>query len=471
MTSTKKLSVTLDGQMIPLEATADDFGELVRLYAANPLYRAATFGDRVIEDDPYRRPVRPDDLEWVDYSTPINRDNAQELSSLIGQRILLNVFDTRKTLLPKDFTEERREEHELFYAERNLLIGEAVRPYLERHLYGFVEAEAAERVGDLTAAGLYARLNDLQEARRASAARLGALVSGSPDARRASTTIAIQLLGQALNGPARVLPGGSEVLGGTPMRMPAVGTDDLAENALREFFAAAELRTEPHAYYQFYLPSTMGLMNYLNANAHNAGRAYRYLGALCAHGINTRAQLGRLAEFAVGVGGVSTLADRAAAGGPLPAGTRELVAAAVDRWGGFAAAELSRGLEEYAILLDVHDEDVLAQLTWVDSAPACKEKAERLQRGIVENNVEVDLDTFVESWEECSTTHVHDEDRLLIIETGEMEFYNSFEGTHRFYPGDKMFIPKHRLHGSVVLSGECVYHQPVITPELAARLG
>ena len=42
---------------------------------------------------------------------------------------------------------------------------------------------------------------------------------------------------------------------------------------------------------------------------------------------------------------------------------------------------------------------------------------------------------------------------------------------HEFLPGDMTFIPRHRLHGSVVLSGECVYHQPVITSELDRRFG
>ncbi len=66
----------------PLDLDAGNFGEYARLYAANPLYRAATFDDRVIEDDPYRRPVRPDDLEWIDYSKPVTRANAQELTSM-----------------------------------------------------------------------------------------------------------------------------------------------------------------------------------------------------------------------------------------------------------------------------------------------------------------------------------------------------------------------------------------------------
>ena len=113
---------------VPLVVDAGNFKEYVRLYAANPLFRAATFNDRVIEDDPYRRPVRPDDLTWIDYGTPVTRPNAQQLSSLTGHRMLLNIYDTRRVLLPAKVTEERRHEHELFYSDRNTLLGEAIRP-------------------------------------------------------------------------------------------------------------------------------------------------------------------------------------------------------------------------------------------------------------------------------------------------------------------------------------------------------
>jgi mannose-6-phosphate isomerase-like protein (cupin superfamily) len=129
------------------------------------------------------------------------------------------------------------------------------------------------------------------------------------------------------------------------------------------------------------------------------------------------------------------------------------------------------GLVEYTTLLNVHHDDLITQLRWIDASEACRQKAERLQAAITRHNIAVELDTFVESWEECSTTHVHDADRLLIIESGEMSFWNCFGDLHRLRPGDKLFIPKHRLHGSVVQSGQCVYHQPVITAEINQKYG
>jgi mannose-6-phosphate isomerase-like protein (cupin superfamily) len=141
------------------------------------------------------------------------------------------------------------------------------------------------------------------------------------------------------------------------------------------------------------------------------------------------------------------------------------------RYGARSLREFVVGVLEYAALADAHHKDLTSQLTWLDADRKYQEKARRLQSAITEHNIPVELDTFVESWEECSTAHVHDDDRLVVIEQGEMEFWNCFGEMHKFAPGDAMYVPMHRLHGSVVMSGTCVYHQPVITPEINEQYG
>jgi len=124
------------------------------------------------------------------------------------------------------------------------------------------------------------------------------------------------------------------------------------------------------------------------------------------------------------------------------------------------------GFEDAHWLARLWDEDLATQLDWADQIELYQEKAEKIDHKLKADEIDVDLDTFVESEEETSTTHVHDEHRLVIIEAGQMHFWNNVGKQIELNQGDKLLIPTSRLHGSVVLSGSCTYHQPIIPEEL-----
>lgn len=452
--------------ILDVERVADP----LKVYADNPLFASARFSELVIDDNPYRRPVRPEDLTFIDYSTPLTRPRAMELSSLIAHRMLLNIFDTRRLLLPVTFTPERWADYQRFYSEQNRVLGDAVRPFLERHVFSYVTdaVPGGALSGDVESLG--ARLAAIRAGREERAHDLAAYVAGSPDPARAATTFALQLQASALNAPLGLRPGMVDVGSGSVQgfEVPRGELDGLA----RDVSQAAGLDFQAHWYFQYYLPSTLAIMNYLNAAFYDHTRAFRFVGAMCARTLDSVALLPPYAPlFSTLVRGEERQEQAVTSADAVKDLVEGVVRPLADRWGPGALAEIARGVEEYTVLQEVHDDDLMTQLRWVDSTQSYVDKARRLERAIRENGIQVKLDTFVESWEECSTTHVHDEDRLLIIESGEMEFWNCFGATHQFKPGDMMFIPKHRLHGSVVQSGQCVYHQPVITAEIDRRYG
>jgi mannose-6-phosphate isomerase-like protein (cupin superfamily) len=439
--------------------------QAVEQYLVSPIFRAARYEELVLDDNPYRRPVRPDDIGLVDFSAPLGRGQFSQLSGLMGNRMLLNIYDTDKLFLPRNPTDEKWRDYRQFYAEKNRFLGDLIRPYLEAHVFGFVREEAAERVTG-EGARVVDRLAALAREQDEAAGELGEVLSRAADREAMLQMLAIQSLATRLNTggrPAsalRALPGSAAL----PDLLGAPEADDpLAEVALRH-----GIKDEPHSYYQYYLPSTLALMNYMNRATRDPGEVFALAGALAAHASGTRALADALAPLVAGTSGGPGQVRR----GPEPAGSGHAVVELMDRVGGdFGVREFARGLEEYAVLLDVHHEDLMRQFTWIEAMPPYVDKARRLQAAITEHQIPVDLDTFVESWEECSTTHVHDDDRLLVIESGEMEFWNCFGMRHKLRAGDMTFIPKHRLHGSVVLTGECVYHQPVITADLDRRFG
>jgi mannose-6-phosphate isomerase-like protein (cupin superfamily) len=470
-------SMTMGPKSLALPAIDGEvMREAVEHYLGNPVFRAARYEERVLDDNPYRRPVRPDDIGLVDFSTPLSRADFAQLSGLMGHRMLLNIYDAGKLLLPRQATAEKWRDYEQFYAERSRFLGDLIRPYLGAHLFGFVRSEA-RRPEARTATEATARAREIAADRHRQADELREVVMSSPSRDGVIDMLAIQAVATSLNTgiqPTSALRGlvGAGGLAQLPGALSAAAGSDLL---LRRVADSNGIKYEPHSYYQYYLPSTLALMNYVNGAAHDPGQVFAFAGALVAQSAEAYA-LQEALEPAL----TARLSGVGSEPGALPvpvsgdheARSPESVADLVERVAGeFGLREFSRGLEEYAVLLDVHHDDRMRQFTWISAMPAHAEKARRLQAAITEHGIKVDLDTFVESCEECSTTHVHDEDRLLVIESGEMEFWNCFGMRHRLRPGDMSFIPKHRLHGSVVLTGECVYHQPVITGELDRRFG
>ena len=105
-----------------------------------------------------------------------------------------------------------------------------------------------------------------------------------------------------------------------------------------------------------------------------------------------------------------------------------------------------------------------------DGLQAERVAAEKFYSQIKERNLDVALETFVEANGERSTTHTHPDHRLLVIESGTMDFWPLLGEPLTLKAGDILSVPKHRLHESVVTSEECVYHQPIANPDDLAAL-
>jgi hypothetical protein len=452
--------------------------ELIRRYAANPPFRSATADELINHDNPCRRPVRPHDLEHLDYSRPLPASQFLSLSSLLGHRMLLNIYEAETLFLPPDATSIAWRDFEDFYSPDSSLLGELARPALETHLFSFLDerrwANAASSSGELRAACL-----EVEAWREEGERALATAVEGRQTPRRAAIFLLLQL---SCGAPARERALVRGLLGEYETRHARL-TDLVAELAatgprradrVRALFESAGLSGEPRAYWQFYLTSSLAATNNVYRLARDHSRLFEFVGALTHELIRDRAYrstqrdtIGRavdgaeLAYFDLGCDqhlDASELYDR-------------LVEPLVERYGVREVGEgFLAGLRGAARLQQLADHDVREQIVWADSLAEYKAKAVRLQETIEQDRLEIDLETFVETSEETSTTHVHDDHRLVVVEDGQMHFWNNVGEDIALSTGDKVLIPKSRLHGSVVLSGQCTYHQPVITDGLLATV-
>lgn len=463
-----------DTRVTVTDPTTDDFIDGVRRYVSTDLFRSAQFEELVLDDNPYRRPVRPEDLEWLRFNEPLTVNTAARLSALLGHRMLLSIYDSRRCLLPRSLDESRWRDLQTFYDPDVIEQGEHIRPGLEHHAFTYAE-EAAAPAAEETAAGGVSGVNALLARVSSSLHERSTDLKKFRDAAvhkdRIDRTIAIQLIGHRLSAPLRLTTTMLEEFGVPTSVAPSesftagmsVGHATRVDSLLRLFTDHHSLGWAPHNYFQFYLPTTLGLMNYIGMRLGRSADPFALIGAMATRTLATDSLL---SCGSLGVGGHQPDLDHTL--GWLGTLVEETLHG---RYGPWALRRFAAGVLEFDALLEAHHLDLITQLRWIDADQFYAKKAMRLQRAITANHIEVELDTFVETSDECSTAHVHDDVRLVVIESGTMEFWNCYGEIHTFNPGDAMYVPQHRLHGSVVTSGTCVYHQPVITPDIDRVFG
>jgi len=395
----------------------------VRFYAAGLPFRSAE-GSELVLDSPFRRPVRCEDLRFIDYTCPLTAEDMLQLSGLASHRMLLNIYEGEYFFLTDHQDRRRTDEAAAFYSDRSRVLGEMARPFLERHVFSFLEPSAGEFESATSSEAVLA-LERTGDACLASAQQVFEAIRGAGDQRRAATFLVIQLTGPGLSrglaAPRLTLSldvsGPSEGAGLLDEMLSAAAAPSAWARGWRRLAESCGLVGRPHAYWQFYLTSSLALANYLHFVARHRAYFYQAVGAFW-----------------------------------------------LDRLRG-------EGVSQFGRLLTIADADFLAQIAWADRPVAAASLARRLVDAIRRTGTPVDLETYVESRDERSTTHVHDTDRLLVIERGEMDFWSTWGAPLRLVAGDACFVPRHRLHGSVVVTPVCVYHQPIITSTLWDRLG
>ncbi|MFI1012550.1 hypothetical protein [Streptomyces sp. NPDC020965] len=455
----------------------EDRNDIVKAFAANHAFRAAEWAELTTEDNPYRRPVRPDDLAWLDYDRAMPAADVLKLSGLLGHRMLRNVYDLEALYLPPAETPAVRADQDAFYSPGNRVLSALAKPILEHHLFAFLDGERTP-LDRPTVAAVKNHVTEYVARRGASPSKAVDAVLNTRGKREAGTFLMLQL--------SAFLPAMNTAVG-----RAAVGEYDLVSDTLRPFLldeyrswvtasaayerllGAADLKTSTAAYWQLYLNSSLARGNHLHQLAVNREDTFAFLGALVHKKIDESLTRDRFddafATFLTADTGYFTGIARLTETAPAELVDRLLTPLAA-RYGDRVVAEFHRGFADAAWFADLWETDLATQVTWADNIEEYQDKAARIDKYLTDENIEVDLDTFVESCDETSTTHVHNEHRLVMIEAGQMHFWNNVTHKIELNQGDKLLIPISRLHGSTVLSGECTYHQPIIPDDLLARI-
>lgn len=422
-------------------------------------------------DNPFRRTLRPHVFKYLDFSTPLPREEILTYASLAANRTLLTAYEMDFVLLPRHDFESKRADFEEFYDPRRKVLAEIIRPRLEEFTLGFLDDEVKVS-GDWTIDALETYFfSYVEEVRRNEPIPSMQAILNSANREHAAKTFLIQLAGDFL-------------LESSPMARNVLGhfgplQSELFKVVIDEFgyglhrtkhstlferlMESVGLDSTPHAYWQFYLTSSLLQNNYYNYISKDHRRFFRYLGAVLQAETAFVGSCDQMAQMMRTVFG-----DDAEVGYFLEhvaidkdhsrMAWERLVRPAIEQFGTGILDEIVRGFEEARYLADLADEDFCAQVGWSDGNPGFKEMHgpvfERLESGAVTAPVQ----TFVEPRGELSVTHVHDGDELCHIESGVMHFVTGHERYTVLNAGEGIVIQHNRLHGAIIDSDECVYH-------------
>lgn len=441
----------------------------IRQYAASPLFGDAP-EEWLIRDNPYRRPVDRKTVEGVDFCKPLARPELFSSGALAAHRMLLNIYETDLIFLPAGNFAAKRNDFNAYYSNDNKLLGELIRPTLEAHVFGFLDEEV-DVTGKWTVDALKSYLQSLITKHEQSELEICAAVLASADPPRAARTLMIQVAGDFLSEASASARNVLGKYGAIQSELFKIVIDDYGYGVHRakhstlfeDTLTTCGLSSDAHAYWQFYLGTSLALNNYYHYVSRDHSKFFRAIGAIAvaesmfAHSCR---KISEMLRAALGTSVDTYYFDEHyhidAHHGRMA--FEYVVAPAIARHGDAVIPDIVRGMEELQLVTSLADEDFMAQLAFADGAENFKTLARQIHARIDAGELETQKTTYVEQQGSPRVTRVRERDALCVVESGALELVISQEQSVRLDAGESMVVPRGRLHGLAVAGGECLYH-------------
>ena len=447
--------------------SAEEIKNFIGLYADNPLFKNTE--DWTIKDNPYRRYIDPDTVKSLDFSEPLTRERVFGKNALAAHRMLLNIYESDLMFLPETNFAAKKNDFAGFYSNQNKLLGEMIRPALEHHVFGFLEHEITV-TGKWTVEDLSLYLRSLLEAHEQSQLEIISTILSSREPEKNALSFLIQLASDFLTEASATARNVLGKYGSIQSELFKIAIDDygygvhqakhstLFENTL----TSCGLSSFAHTYWQFYLSSSLALGNYYHYVSRDHGKFFRCLGAIAYAEAMFAHTCKQIAEMLRTIFGDRVDTHYFDEHGHIDAhhgrmAFDNLVAPAIARYDG-VIEEVIQGLEEIRFLTSIGDEDFGAQIAWSDEAEKFKSAARPIYQRILSGEITRSKATLVSRQDEPAIMRVNDEDKLFIVEAGQMSFVTDHDRGLELGAGEGIVIPRARMHGSKTSSTECVYH-------------
>lgn len=230
----------------------------------------------------------------------------------------------------------------------------------------------------------------------------------------------------------------------------------------KQTLASIGMQDNSHAYWMFYLNSTLLNNNFFHMLTRSPEMFFQYLGAI-AYAENTfgpycKKTKDLLRDCYSDKIDTSYYSEHDHIDGHHGRMTiEEIIVPAIEKFGDVIIPEIIRGVESVAKLQEIAEEDFYAQVEWMSKRSEYHQLACDIKARVMDDIANIPVAYQDEPRGELSVAHVHDGDEFCIVDEGVLRFCHGPDCFSDLESGECVVIKKNRLHGALVISDNCKY--------------
>lgn len=422
-----------------------EFGISVRELVEAHSYRPTT--TPLISNTPYHRPLDAERLANIDWSSLLAADDYISDPSLVGNRLLMNIYESDVLFLPAAGLAGQEREFTSFYDSRGRTHCETIRPGVESFLFDGL-SDSVKVSGRWDCDALEAHVHAaIEEAVRGDRPVLRA-IEEAVDPRRAAEMMIAQMALDGLTEATAMSQNLGGAYGVEQSELFKIFVDEFGygvftakhSTLFADLCRSVGMSDEPHRYWFYYLPTWIAGNNYFYKVTRNRTEFFRYIGGMAFLEATFAPSFAAMAKTLRGVYGdaIDTRYCDEHAHIDQHHGRmsiNDLLLPLARKHGDLAIRELVQGIEDVRLLGRLADQDLLEQLTWLPEAVAVEAPvAEGRERRLT-------ADTPFE-------TLVADQDTTVHVGRGSVEMHWTATGDSLVVPaGHSVRVPRGRLYG------------------------
>ena len=416
-----------------------DFPQDKELLEAYLFLSNKTSNNTLISYDPYSRYIDNEACKLINLENPLRKDNYFSIEALYAQKILTNIYEYDLLFLKKD--NNITDHLESFYSEEKRKYGVLLKSKLEHFLFSFIDNEL-DIGGNWEYDNLIQYLKNIPIMHKKTDSIVVEEITKSlkPQVflKNYIIQLAIDFLTEA-SALARVTLGN---YGEVQSEIFKILIDEygygvfktkhstLFENIMKDL----KLENKPHAYWQFYYSSSIGVHNYFHYHAINYKYFFRYIGMIYAaestfshtckqfsslikEVFNKKIDTGYFDEH-VGIDFFHT-----------DMSLNKVLLPLVQQYGNSIIPEIIKGCESFNLIIQLNDIEFTEQTKWSSNF-----EKENIEKSVSLNN-----------YNDMQIKHIiPSKDTSISIEKGEVYLILGLEKSFLFSQGENFIIPAKR---------------------------